>query len=235
MEATHALATIIPDTYNDNQPHPTHPTGDPTVKNPAPRQQEVLDFIRAYRRHHGFPPSRPEIGKALGMAHNSTVGYHLQVLTKKGFIEVRPDTPRGIRILEHELPVVRLGPIGPEEQILAKHRVVEWMAIQVAERFDPAPAFFVAVADDAMNALGINPADLVAVREHPGGEAGQVVVARIGDETILRRHVQIAGTTVQLRPESSNKRHRTITVDLARTTLQIEGVMVGAIVAAHAP
>ena len=199
------------------------------------RQQEVLDFIRRYRRDHGFPPSGPEIGKALGMGDNSTVLYHLKVLTKKGHIHVRPDTPRGIRILDEDVPVVRLGPIGPEESILAKHRVVEQIAPQVAERFHPHPAYFVAVADDAMNALGLNHGDLVAVREHPGAEDGQVVVVRIGDETILRRHVQVADQKVQLRPESSSKRHRTITVDLARTSLQIEGVMVGAIIAAHAP
>ena len=205
------------------------------MKDPTKRQQEVLEFIRSYRRDNGYPPTRPEIAEALGLAHHSTVTWHLRALERAGMLELRPETQRGIRLLDEELPVVRLGPIGPEEPILAKERIVERKPGPVAELFHPHPAYFAVVADDAMNALGLDRADLVAVREHPGAEDGQVVVVRIGDETILRRHVQVADQKVQLRPESTSKRHRTITVDLARTTLRVEGVMVGAIIAAHAP
>ena len=36
------------------------------------RQRETLEHIRAYTRRHGFPPSRKELAKSLGLSHPSS-------------------------------------------------------------------------------------------------------------------------------------------------------------------
>ena len=126
--------------------------------------------------------------------------------------------------------MVRLGPIGTTESVQDKRRVVARMAPPVAEEFFPYPAYFVAVVDASMDRLGIHPGDRVAVREDEEPEDGQVVVARLDHEFVLRRYRKASEGQVELRPESMSERHPTITVDLARTALRTEGVMVGALI-----
>ena len=68
------------------------------------RQIEVLDCVRAYVREHSVAPSRPEIAAALGLRNTSTVDGHLNALMKKGWIELRPGSPRFIRLLKDDPP-----------------------------------------------------------------------------------------------------------------------------------
>lgn len=72
------------------------------------RQEEVLRFIAAFQREHGFSPTLREIGKALGMASTNGVFEHLQALEKKGALAREPRIARTLRILG-EVP-------GPREE-----------------------------------------------------------------------------------------------------------------------
>ena len=76
------------------------------------RQRETLDFIRKYVNDHGVAPSRPEIANALGLTDKSTVDAHLSALMKKGWIELRPGSPRNIWLLPEHLPVIVADPIA---------------------------------------------------------------------------------------------------------------------------
>jgi repressor LexA len=68
--------------------------------------------------------------------------------------------------------------------------------------------------------------DLLAVHRSAEAKAGQVVVARIGDEVTVKRFKK-RGNTVQLLPE--NVDFEPIVVDLTRQELVIEGIAVGVI------
>ena len=48
------------------------------------RQGEVLDTIREFKKENGFPPTRAEIGKRLGLKHQSAVDNHLRAPGEKG-------------------------------------------------------------------------------------------------------------------------------------------------------
>ena len=65
------------------------------------RQLEVLNFIRYFFNHHGFPPSLREIGGYFKIAPSS-VFDHLKALEKKGFIRRIPLKPRCLEILKKE-------------------------------------------------------------------------------------------------------------------------------------
>ena len=93
-----------------------------TVRRLTDRQIEVLDCVRAYVREHGVAPSRPEIAAAIGIRNSSTVDGHLTALMKKGWIELRPGSPRNIRLLKDDLPLTIVGPIAAGEPILADER-----------------------------------------------------------------------------------------------------------------
>ena len=212
------------------------------MKPPTQRQKEVLDFVRRFQRDHGFPPTRPEIAKALGVRNISTVNWFLAALEKRKILAITPNTPRGIRLLDEDLPVVRLGKIGEAQSVRDASRTVGWVPMVVGSQFDPPPTYFVRLDDDVADRIGLNDGDRVAVREVASTDRvdRRIVVARVGDakgELLLRRYHQLDDGQAMLSPESTNKRHRPITIRSPRSPgakLRIEGVMVGAIIGAHA-
>ncbi|MYD93360.1 MAG: repressor LexA [Chloroflexi bacterium] len=200
------------------------------VKNLTERQLEVLDFIRGYVEEHGFPPARPEIAKALGVAHVSTVDWHLLALMKKGWIEMRHDTPRGLRLLREDLPIVSVGAIAAGEPIFDEAPSVPRMPKAVARQFSPRPDYFLTVEGDSMNRLGLTDGSVIAVATDRVPKDGDVVVARLGEQVTLKRYKRVDDRHVELRPESTNEEHRLQVVDAEAEQLHIEGVMVGALI-----
>ena len=65
----------------------------------SPAQQRVLDEIRSYVAENGIPPTRRELADRLGFSSDNAVQGHLNRLSRKGLIVVRPGSPRAIRVL----------------------------------------------------------------------------------------------------------------------------------------
>lgn len=63
------------------------------------RQQEVLDFIVAFKQHNGFCPSVQEIGQALFIG-KSTAHRYLVTLQEKGYIQMTHKKIRAIRVIK---------------------------------------------------------------------------------------------------------------------------------------
>ena len=61
-------------------------------------------------------------------------------------------------------------------------------------------------------------------------EHNDVVVSRFGNEVTLKRFVRIDERHLELRPESRNREHKTIRIDLAKHILHIDGVAVGTLI-----
>jgi len=57
----------------------------------TPRQQEVLDLIKAKMLDTGMPPTRAEIARQLGFKSPNAAEEHVKALAKKGFIEIFGD------------------------------------------------------------------------------------------------------------------------------------------------
>ena len=200
------------------------------MRNLTERQIEVLNAIRAFVREHGIAPSRPEIAAAIGIRNASTVDGHLTALMKKGWIELRPGSPRSIRLLKDDLPVTIAGPIAAGEPILANERVTARIPSAVADMFSPRPDFFLRVEGDSMNKLGLVTGTVVAVKAQPVATDGDVVVARLDDEVTLKRYQREDERHVVLCPKSSNPDHQPIRIDLKTDAFEIAGVAVGALI-----
>ena len=194
------------------------------------RQRQVLDVIRGYVRDNGVAPSRPEIADALGVKHKSTVDAHLLALMNKGWIELRPGSPRNIRLLREELPLTVAGPIAAGKPILANERIAAQIPKIVADMFSARPDFFLRVEGDSMNRLGLVTGTIVAVQSRAEAEHRDVVVARIDDEVTLKRFFRISERWAELRPESTNPKHRPTEVDLEAADFAVAGVAVGALI-----
>ena len=66
------------------------------------RQQETLDWIKAYLGENGIPPTRSELAEGLGLRDASSVSGHLASLADQGWIELRPK-------IQARDPVARAG------------------------------------------------------------------------------------------------------------------------------
>lgn len=63
------------------------------------RQREVLDFIKSYIKEEGFPPTRAEIADHFGFKSHNASNDFVKILKEKGFISVKADANRGIKVL----------------------------------------------------------------------------------------------------------------------------------------
>ncbi|MDO9008186.1 MAG: transcriptional repressor LexA [Thiobacillus sp.] len=188
------------------------------------RQEEILNLIRECIETTGLPPTRVEIAQHFGFSSPNAAEQHLKVLAKKGVLDLVPGTSRGIRLKGGGgLPVV--GRVAAGSPILAQEHIERHVQVDAA-LFSPRADYLLKVHGMSMKDAGILDGDLLAVHRSTEAKAGQVVVARIGDEVTVKRF-QKRGHMVQLMPE--NPDFEPIVVDLKRQELVIEGIAVGVI------
>ncbi len=66
------------------------------------RQAEVLAHVKNYISLNGYPPTRAEISRGMGMKSPNAAHEHLMRIERKGYIEVHYRVARGIRIVTDE-------------------------------------------------------------------------------------------------------------------------------------
>jgi repressor LexA len=156
------------------------------------RQREIYDFIVAYARKHGYPPTVREIGAQVGLASPSTVHVHLAKLEQGGYLKRDPTKPRALELVgrdESALPetarVVPLlplvGEIAAGSPLLAEQNVEDYLAVPepLAKGEDE---FLLRVRGDSMIQAGIMSGDYVVVHRQQTAANGDVVAALVGDD-----------------------------------------------------
>ncbi|HRK77729.1 MAG TPA: transcriptional repressor LexA [Thiobacillus sp.] len=188
------------------------------------RQEEIFNLIREWIETTGLPPTRAEIARHFDFSSPNAAEAHLKVLAKKGVLELLPGASRGIRLPGGGgLPLV--GRVAAGSPILAQENIERHYQLDAA-LFSPRADYLLKVSGMSMKDAGILDGDLLAVHRSAEAKAGQVVVARIGDEVTVKRFQQ-RGHTVRLLPE--NPDFAPIVIDLKRQELVIEGIAVGVI------
>ena len=76
---------------------------------------DVLGYIRRYRAVHASSPTRAQIGRGLNI-HLATAAHHVQRLIDRGDAEAVGPL-RTIKLRDENLPIVKLGPIRPDESV----------------------------------------------------------------------------------------------------------------------
>ncbi len=183
------------------------------------RQEEILNLIREWIESSGSPPTRAEIAQHFGFSSPNAAEQHLKVLAKKGALDLVPGMSRGIR-LKGDSGVPLVGQVAAGSPILAQENIERHYQFDAA-MFSPRADYLLKVRGMSMKDAGILDGDLLAVHRSTEAKAGQVVVARIGDEVTVKRFQQ-RGNTVRLLPE--NPDFEPIIVDLTRQELVIEGI-----------
>jgi len=184
------------------------------------RQQQIYEYICAYTKEHGYPPSVREIGHAVGLASPSTVHMHLKALQEAGYIKRDSKKPRTIEVLNSsaadasaegvvnveqdpntgviKLPLV--GRVAAGQPILAEQNVEEVVALPTSI-FNDNSSFILRVKGDSMINAGIYDGDFIIVTEQQNAHDGEIVVALIDDSATVKTFYREDGR-VRLQPEN---------------------------------
>lgn len=172
------------------------------MKSLSPKQRQALEAILMCLKQRGMPPILEEIAEAIGVKSRFGAFRHVRALEQKGYIRRLPG-PRGIQILKDPAG----NPLPPEEQVgylpvydrvtagppvLARDEVVDYIPVPVLW-LGGGEGFAVRVLTDSM-APTVAAGDIAVVRRQQVAMPGEIVVALIEDEAVLKRFERENGT-----------------------------------------
>lgn len=166
----------------------------------TPRQQRIVDFIRATVRERGYPPTVREIGEAVGLTSSSSVHAQLANLQRMGLLRRDPSKPRAIELSEPRpaaaTSVPLLGRIAAGAPVLAEEHVEDAIAVP-SDFAGGGELFALRVTGDSMVEAGILDGDVVVVRRQDVARDGDIVAALLPgpaeDEATVKRLRRQAG------------------------------------------
>ncbi|MEY4285621.1 MAG: transcriptional repressor LexA [Betaproteobacteria bacterium] len=205
------------------------------------RQQEILELIQQSIAQTGAPPTRAEIAQRLGFRSANAAEDHLQALARKGVIELKSGTSRGIRLtpqahnhlksataseasLADQIGLPLVGRVAAGSPLLAQEHIDQTFFVQ-SSLFERKPDYLLKVRGMSMRDVGILDGDLLAVQTTQSARNGQIVVARLGDEVTVKRFFKKTDV-IELHPE--NPDYDTILVHPGEP-FEVEGLAVGLI------
>jgi repressor LexA len=171
------------------------------------RQWQTLQALRALWESAACPPTREELGGALGV-RAQTADFHLRALARKGFVELGRNAravsllPPALELLEgssrrrtqalvaaarpesREVPII--GSVAAGLPILSLENHDGSLPLAAGQSAD----FALRVQGDSMIDAGILDGDLVLVAEAETAPSGSIVVALVGEGETLEATVK---------------------------------------------
>ena len=163
----------------------------------TPREAHLLEAINSHIKRTGLVPSRAELRVAMGWKSPNTVQNYLRRLRNKGAIDIVEGAARSIRVVSHETPTDRI-PIIDRLPISAR-RIPDKAAKQaisaesVITLIGTRPDFFLRIHGESAIEIGLHDGDLVAVRRASDAHVGELVIASVDGEVVVRRVCLIDG------------------------------------------
>lgn len=161
----------------------------------TPKQDSIYRFIKDYLQDRGAAPSFRDIGQHLGVSVG-TIQDQIKAIIKKGFLQKEDWQSRGLRLptAAFELPILGRVHAGP---LHAAIQEVEG-TVHAGPKLSVSQHFALRVKGDSMIEAGILAGDLVIVRAQQTAEDGDIVVARIDDETTVKKFKKKGGQPILL-------------------------------------
>jgi repressor LexA len=199
------------------------------------RQQEVLEFIRAFTSRHGVPPTVREIGERFRVTPRAAFD-HLRALERKGALQRRSSPRRTSRALTLSEPaggsryraVPVLGRIAAGRPLLAEENREGDLPLAPSALRDADDVFALRVHGQSMVDAHICDGDLVLVRRQDSAQPNDIVVAAVegeaGEEATVKRF-QRDGERVVLKPENATM--APLVLDPRERQVRILGKVIG--------
>jgi repressor LexA len=211
------------------------------MNEPTPKQKRILDFIREFSESQGMPPTRADIATHFGI-ERASVQEHLQLLAKKGLLEIVAGASRGLRLPEvaqpppppnpYEMPL--LGRIAAGAPVISDVNIQERIKCD-PDLFRPRADFLFKVEGHSMEDAHILDGDLVGIREQSVAEDRQIVAVAIEDGStddmrLTLKRFRKSGPVVTLLSENADQdRYAPIVVDARERKVAIVGLFAGLI------
>jgi repressor LexA len=196
------------------------------------KQSNVLKGIYTFIVDNSYPPSIRDIAEILGFSSPKGAGDHLAVLEKKGYIQ-KSSSARSIKLTEKSLwylgvqnPAAEknidylplLGSIAAGKPIFAEENIQEYVPVSAQIMGKTKGQFLLKVKGDSMSGDHIIDGDTIIVRTQNAAENGDIVVALVGSEAVVKRFYRRDDGIIELR--SSNPLYRPI---IAENSIMIQG------------
>ena len=161
------------------------------------KAQMIVDYVNQFVQENGYSPSVREIGEAVGLRSTASVSYHLQALQEKGLLQAPGAKGRKRALVTGarfgQIPVVGVVTAGlPILAVENQEGTLSW---------NEPGCFALRVRGDSMIDACILEGDILVIRPQPTARDGQIVVARIGENTTVKR-LSLKGGQVWLLPEN---------------------------------
>ena len=193
----------------------------------TPLERRVYHYLIDFLAENTYQPSIREIAKKFRIKSTKTVSDLLGALSQKGFIERDQSRSRGVRIVGQSgqastQPVPLYARVHSGDSCLvADDRTGH---ITMDRRFLPADdVFFLRIKGDSMVGRGIYHDDYVLISPSSRAKDGDIVAARLGEESTIRTLTH-RGATIVL--ESASESERAIEVS-QKDDFAILGVVCG--------
>lgn len=162
------------------------------------KSELILEYVNDFTRENGYAPSVREIGAAVGLRSTASVSYHLQQLQEKGLLQAPGAKGRKRAIVTK----VRHGQIPIVGTVRAGVPNLAYEEVDGMHDWDGDPACYaLRVRGDSMIDACILEGDILVIRPQQTAQDGQIVIARIGDETTVKR-LCLKNGEVWLMPEN---------------------------------
>lgn len=200
------------------------------------RQNEILLFITGYIGNNGYAPSVREIAAHFGFTSPNAAKKHIDMLHKKGYLNMSSNVSRGISIRgemndEFEstiynssgvnIPVV--GRVAAGLPILAEENLEGSIVIDSVFVRTTDDCYALKVKGESMINAGIYEGDIVVVSPKKSVDNYDIVVAMVDGEATVKRYMRKDGK-ITLIPE--NDAFKTIEIK-PTSDFSIAGKVVG--------
>ena len=163
------------------------------------KQQDILEFLRAFTAENGYAPSVREICAAVGLRSTASVHYHLAELKRQGQIDIDENKNRAITLSEAHQPgrIPIIGTVAAGMPILAQENIEGYLPWDGDDT-----CFALRVQGSSMINAGILDGDHVVVRPQSTADTGDIVVALLDDEATVKRFRRDTHGGIWLLPEN---------------------------------
>lgn len=183
------------------------------IDNLSDKDRKAFSFIRNMIINQGRSPSLREINTVTKDSSPRSAGLAIDRLIKAGMLEKRGRdlllTSERDSSSVHTVNLPLVNNVACGTPMLAEENVEAEIAVSTALAKPGFKYFLLRASGDSMNQAGINPGDLLLIRQQTTAENGQRVVALINNEATVKEFEK-NGDVVILRPRSSSKEHKPI-------------------------
>jgi len=178
------------------------------VKSLTDKQSKIYEFIGAWQRENGYPPTQEEIRDHFGFGSLNAVRSHLALIEKKGYIRLNYGKARGIQLASLPVSVLRqqenfiplLGSIAAGVPIWAEQNFEDHLPIP-SSLFGGGELFALHVFGDSMTGTGIRNGDIAVIQKQDCVENGEIAAVLIEQEVTLKR-VYLSSESLVLKSEN---------------------------------